>query len=114
MAADYITPQSKQVKQDEPMRSPGNTDWRESLSTVDLLIKTACLVKKWIKLLISKVGDLNYLVQGGLLYCAFPFNKASLKSQSLSFVYDSLYSSFYDVSLDEACGQYYKSCTIVI
>jgi hypothetical protein len=43
----------------------GNTNWRERLSTVDLLIKGAGFAKKLIIFAISKAADLNLLVQGG-------------------------------------------------
>ncbi len=48
------------------------------LSTVDLLIKVACFVKEVKIFSIQKGADLNWLVQGGQLYSAFPFSKTSL------------------------------------
>ncbi len=57
---------------------PGNTNLRGMLSTVDLPIQIACLIKKKIMLSISKAKDLNWLIQGGQLYWAFPLNKGSL------------------------------------
>jgi len=61
-----------------PKVSPGNPYWRRRLSTVDLLIKLACCVKKEIMHPISKADDLNLLVQGVQLYWAFPFSKCSM------------------------------------
>jgi hypothetical protein len=55
---------------------PGNSYWRERLSTVDLLIKIGCFVKKKKIVSVRKAADLKYLVQGGQPY--FPFSKASL------------------------------------
>jgi hypothetical protein len=46
----------------------GNPNWRGRLSTVGLLIKLACFVKKEIMFAFSKEADLNYLVQGGQMY----------------------------------------------
>ncbi len=46
----------------------GNTNRRERLSTVDLIIKATRFVKKYIMFAISKVADLNLLVLGGQLY----------------------------------------------
>ncbi len=57
---------------------PGNSYWRERLSTVDLLIKMGCFVKKENLVPVWKAADLNSLVQGGQLYRYFPFSKASL------------------------------------
>jgi len=52
----------------------GNTNWRGRLSTVNLLIKVACFVKKEnTNFKIKKAAHLNLLVHGGLLYLAFPF-----------------------------------------
>ncbi len=48
----------------------GNTNWRGRLSTVDLLFKVTCFVKKQIMLAISKAQH----VHGGQLYWAFPFS----------------------------------------
>jgi hypothetical protein len=41
------------------MPSPGNTYWRGRLSTVDLLIKVACFVKKINNVNKSKAADQN-------------------------------------------------------
>ncbi len=50
-----------------------NTNWRGRLSTVDLMTKVACLVKKSkICLYYQIAADLKFLVQGGQLYWAFP------------------------------------------
>jgi hypothetical protein len=43
----------------------GNANFMGRLSTVDLLIKVVCFVKKKGMLSISKVADLNKLLQGG-------------------------------------------------
>ncbi len=53
---------------------PGNTNWEERLSTIDLLIKVA-LVKN-----VNNIFRLwsKLVVQGGQLYWAFPFSKTSL------------------------------------
>ncbi len=40
---------------------PGNTYWRARHSTVDLLLKVACFVKRSIKFSIEKEADLNLL-----------------------------------------------------
>ncbi len=48
---------------------PGNTNWRGRHSTIDLPIEVACFV--------TKVKE-----QGGQLYWAFPFSKASLNEPS--------------------------------
>ncbi len=48
------------------------------LSTVDLLVKVACLAKKKLMFAISKAADLYYITEGGKLYSPFPFSKASL------------------------------------
>ncbi len=50
-----------------------NSNWRGRLSTVDILIKVACFVKK-----VDSVAYLNQLIQAGQLYWAFPFSKGSL------------------------------------
>ncbi len=60
------------------VRKAGNTNWRGRFSKVDLLTRVACFVKKWIMFSISKVADLNKLVQGGQLYWAFPFSSCFL------------------------------------
>jgi hypothetical protein len=52
--------------------------WRLKLSTVDLLIKGACLAKRYEMFAISKAADLNKLLQGGQPYLAFPFSQGSL------------------------------------
>ncbi len=49
----------------------------------DLLIMVACFVKKKIILSISKAADLNWLVQGGQLYLAFPFRKGSVEKECI-------------------------------
>ncbi len=56
----------------------GNTNWGGKLSTIDLLIKEACFVKKENIIFTIKQADLNWLVQGGQLYWTFPFSKTSL------------------------------------
>ncbi len=61
---------------------PRNSKWG-GLSTADLLIMVACFVKKKIILSISKAADLNWLVQGGLLYLAYPFSKGSLDKECI-------------------------------
>ncbi len=60
--------------------SPGSANWGGRLSTVDLLIKAACFVKKVNNIFKEKGADLNLLVHGGQLYWAFPFSKTSLVS----------------------------------
>ncbi len=42
-----------------PIQLPGNTNCRGGVSTVDLLIKVACFVKKYIVFVISKAADPN-------------------------------------------------------
>ncbi len=54
------------------------TNWRESLSTVDLLVKATCFVKKRK----PNAANLNWLVQGGQWYYAFPLSKGSLEAMS--------------------------------
>ncbi len=54
-----------------PRPHPGNTNWRRGLSTVELLIKVPCFVKKQILFALWKGADLNLLVRGGQLYRAF-------------------------------------------
>jgi hypothetical protein len=51
---------------------PGNLYWSGRLSTVDLLNKIGCLVKKYSFSI--KAAKINYLV----LYWSFPFSKGSL------------------------------------
>ncbi len=51
-----------------------NTNLRRRLSTVVLLNKVACFVKH----LNNIEKELNYIVQGGPPYGAFPFSKTSL------------------------------------
>jgi hypothetical protein len=41
------------------MARPGNTNYRERLSTIDLLIKVACFVEKVKTLSLLKGADLN-------------------------------------------------------
>jgi hypothetical protein len=53
----------------------GNSNLTGRLSTVDLLINVACIAKNFA---ISKGAQPNKLVQGGQVYRAFPFSKASL------------------------------------
>jgi hypothetical protein len=65
---------------------PGNTNWRGRLSTVDLLIKVACFVKRVNNNLILKGEYINLLVQGGQLYLAFPFSKISLVLSIVTFL----------------------------
>ncbi len=59
-----------------------NTNWRERLSTVELLIREAWFVTKVNNIFSIKWADLNWLVQGGQLYWAFPFRKSSLVTLS--------------------------------
>ncbi len=56
----------------------GNTNWGGKLSTIDLLIKVDCFVKKENIIFNIKQADLNWLVQGSWLYWTFPFSKTSL------------------------------------
>ncbi len=51
-----------------------NANWMRRLSTVDLLIKLACFVKK-ILFVFSKPVDINWLVQGGQPYWVFPLGR---------------------------------------
>jgi hypothetical protein len=61
----------------------GNTNWGGRLSTVDLLVWQACFCKKKInKDFNIKRADLNWLVQGGQPYGAFPFSKTSLVNRT--------------------------------
>jgi len=56
------------------------------LSTIDLLIKLACFVKKENNIFNIKGADLNYLEQVGQLYFSSPFNKSFLNiSENVSF-----------------------------
>jgi hypothetical protein len=52
--------------------------WRGMVSTVDLLIKMGCFVKKKNKVSILKAADLDKLWQGGQQYCSFPISEDSL------------------------------------
>jgi hypothetical protein len=65
-----------QIQHRDELVKPGNPHWRGRLITIDLLMKVAYFVKGN-KFLLSKVADLNYLIQGGQLYWAFPFSKRS-------------------------------------
>ncbi len=56
----------------------GNSNRRGRLSTVYLLVKVACIVKKAIISSIHKLAYPNKLVKGGQLYSSYPFSKASL------------------------------------
>ncbi len=47
------------------------------LSTIDLHINVVCFVKNIHDIFIIKRAYLNWLVQGGKLYWAFPFSKTS-------------------------------------
>ncbi len=62
----------------------GNTNLRERLSTIDLLIKVACFLTRVITFLNIKQNDMNELVQGGQPYWAFPFSKTSLVECTLN------------------------------
>ncbi len=44
----------------------------KAVSTIDLHIKLTCFVKNVINIFIKKDPDLDWLVQGGQLYRAFP------------------------------------------
>jgi hypothetical protein len=55
---------------------PGNTYLVGRLSTVDLLIKAACLLN--VNNVNIKEAVLNKLAHSGQLYLAFPFSKVSL------------------------------------
>ncbi len=70
------------------------------LSTIDLFIKLACFVKgKYTSLL--KTAGLNYLAQGGQLYCSFPFSKDSLvKGTHILKISDALQSVLFPLSAD--------------
>jgi hypothetical protein len=53
---------------------PGNTNWRGTLSTVDLHIKLACFCKEANNVCIIKSNkSKHWLVQGGQPYRVFPF-----------------------------------------
>ncbi len=64
--------------------SAGNTNYQGRLSTVDLLIKAACFLIKYNNMFNTKGIDVNWLVQRGHRYLAFPFSKTSLISLTLS------------------------------
>ncbi len=62
----------------ESNRQAGTPNWGGRLTTIDP-IKLACFCKKCKWYFYYKKGaELNYLVQGGQMYWAFPFNKTSL------------------------------------
>jgi hypothetical protein len=61
----------------DPKVKAGNTTLGGRLSTVDLLIKVDCFIKK-LNIFNINWADLNYLAQGGQPYWAFPLSKTSL------------------------------------
>ncbi len=63
---------------------PGNTNWSGRLIAVELLIKVACFVKKYVMFVILKAANLNLLIQGGQSCWAFPFSKDSLVLQTIT------------------------------
>ncbi len=63
--------------------TPGNTKWRERLTTVDLLVKGIKFCKKVNNIFYIKISALNYLVHGGQLYWVFPSSKDSLLAPTL-------------------------------
>ncbi len=61
------------------LHKAGKTNWRENLSTIDLLFKVARLVKSKQCFQYQK----QLIVQGGQSYWTFPFSKGSLQKDAL-------------------------------
>ncbi len=74
----YFTSQRFGVHKPFLLTSYDQTNWRGRLSTIDLLIKIACLAKKSNNIFNIKGAYLNWFVQGGQLYWSLPFSKSSL------------------------------------
>jgi len=67
-----VTREQKELESDLQRLNyqPGNYNWRERLTTIDLLIKMFCFVKN---ASVLRAADLNQLLQGGQSYWSFPF-----------------------------------------